>query len=157
MRSRGEGKFGSYKVQHLPELKAITARNSSQTVKHDVKALLKRGFGQQNKSLIITHNNMIESATIQTKPDTKMCYSLNEVNFQGESTQPCHFEGPDKPHDSPKSELLSGKSLRLSTLYLPSILILYAMVASHYTKPNPIYAILFYSQQRARKFYVHIC
>lgn len=100
---------------------------------------------------------MIESATIQTKPDTKMCYSFKEVNSQGESRQPYHFEGLDELHESSTSELLSGNSLRLSILYLLLVLLLYAMVASHYKKPNPIYATLVYSHQRAHKSYFHCC
>lgn len=54
-------------------------------------------------------------------------------------------------------ELLSGKSLRLSRLYLLLVLISYAMVASHYTKPYPMNATLVYGQQRAHKLYFHSC
>lgn len=102
-----------------------------------------------------THD-MIESATIQTKPDTKMCCLFNKVNFQGESRQSCHSEGPDETSWL-SSGLLMGKSLRLSTLYLPLVFLLYAVGASHYTKPCPIDATLVYSQQRACEFYFHSC
>lgn len=97
MKSRGEGKFGRL-FSPCWSSKSYLARYSSQMFTLDVaQGTAERGFGQQNKFLIIAHNSLRGKATIQTKSTRHQMHHLfNKVNFQGKSRQLCHFEGPDE-------------------------------------------------------------
>lgn len=115
-----------------------------------------RGFGQQNKFQIIAQQ--YDRKVPLFKPDQTLKWAIYLTKYISRENQGNHVILKDwvKPHDSLKSQLLAGKSPRLSCCTFCWFLCCSQRFPAT-VQNQTLFMLLWSSQQRAHKFSFHSC